>query len=58
MLGFFRLGFFFFNFMFSYFNININVGAEKIQTVPAFPEKVVQFGKIMWIYLKVGRFSG
>jgi hypothetical protein len=26
--------------------------------VSAFPEKVAQFGKIMSIYLKVGRFRG
>jgi hypothetical protein len=38
------IGILFFNFMFSYFNINIKVGAVKIQTAPAFPEKVAQFG--------------
>jgi hypothetical protein len=30
--------------MFSYFNINIVVGAVLIQTAPAFPEKLAQFG--------------
>jgi hypothetical protein len=38
------LGILFFNFMFSYFIININVGAVLIQTAPAFPEKMAQFG--------------
>jgi hypothetical protein len=38
------LGIIFFYFMFSYFNININVGAVMVQTAPAFPEKVAQFG--------------
>jgi hypothetical protein len=39
-----QLGILFFNFMFSYFNININVGTVLIQTAPAFPEKMAQFG--------------
>jgi hypothetical protein len=44
MLGHFRLGFYFINFMFPYFIIIINVGAVLIQTAPAFPEKMAQFG--------------
>jgi hypothetical protein len=39
MLGLFRLGFFFFNFMFSYFNMNINVGAEKLAQFGSTPRQ-------------------
>jgi hypothetical protein len=43
--------------MFSYFNININVGAMKIQTAPPFPEKVAQFEERIIRFFMIERIA-